>query len=218
MPDVPSFALTLKESTREHHVRAERHPIQQAILQGRIDRATWGLLVAQNRAVHAALESALDAAKASDPRVGAVFAPHHRRLANYDADLAALGVSDADRAPLPGTRAVADWVVSLPAKAPISVLGVLYVIEGSTNGGQFLSRVLKPALRLESAAGVSSLDPHGPQTGPRWQQFRAAIDALSLSPGDQAAIIDVAGKTFDALGRVFDAVTEARRPAVARTS
>jgi heme oxygenase len=204
-----SFALALKTATTENHVRAERHPIQAAIVSGRITRAAYGRLVAQNRHVHEAMERGFEMASGSEPRLATMFVPHHRRLANYDADLAVLGVADAHRAPLPAAHAATAWIGSLASSAPIALLGVLYVIEGSTNGGQFLSRVLGKAFAVEKNAGLSSLDPHGGHTRERWGAFRVALDGLTLSASARELIIAAARETFDRIGAVMSDVAAA---------
>lgn len=208
--DVP-LSAELRERTKEHHVRAERHPLQQQVARGQIGRGTWGRLVAQNRVLHEALERTLDGAAGREPRLARVFAPHHRRLEKFDADLRALNVIPGDRAALPATRDVAAWIESLGRDEPLSLLGVLYVVEGATNGGQFLSRALGPALGVApGSAGILSLDPHGAATRELWGQFRTNIDALGLARAERDRVIAAAGETFDALTRIFDAVELAR--------
>lgn len=204
-----SFAAALKSATTENHVRAERHPIQAAILSGQISREVYGRLVAQNRHVHEAMERGFDQASRGEPRLSAMFAAHHRRLANYDADLAVFGVAEEHRAPLPAAHAAAGWIGSLAASSPIALLGVLYVIEGSTNGGQFLSRILSKAFGSAANAGLSSLDPHGGHTRERWGAFRVGLDGLTLSTSECEAIIAAARETFDRIGAVMDDVVAA---------
>lgn len=53
-------------------------------------------------------------------------------------------------------------------------LGLLYVLEGSTLGGQVIrKRLLAGGQTLD---GVSFLDPYGADTGPRWKSFLAILD------------------------------------------
>jgi heme oxygenase len=202
----PSLAADLKSETRDQHTRAERHPIQAAIVAGQISRREYARLVAQNRHLHEALEHALDHAATRDPRVATVFAPHHRRLANYDNDLASLGLPDADRAALPHVVAASQWLQGLAQRTPIAVLGALYVIEGSTNGGQFLSRILSKALGVTNTKGLSALDPHADRTRELWAQFRASVDALEVSDIERDQIISTARETFDRMGQIMDDV------------
>lgn len=66
-------------------------------------------------------------------------------------------------------------------------LGLLYVLEGSTLGGQVIrKRLLARGLGLD---GVSFLDPYGADTGPRWKAFLAVLDreCPPERPGDVEA-------------------------------
>jgi len=206
---LPVFSAALKDRTKEHHLRAEHHPLQQALARGTIDAAVWTAMVIQNRAVHAAMESALAAAALRDERVARVFAPHHRRLSKFDADLAALGVAEASRAALPTTQKACAWITELGARDPLALLGVLYVLEGATNGGQYLAHPLRAMLKLGGDAGLLSLHPHGEQTRDLWMGFRASVDALVLSDIEVDAVIAAAQETFDLVGRVLDGVKTA---------
>jgi heme oxygenase len=64
-----------------------------------------------------------------------------------------------------------------PVPAPASraeALGLLYVLEGSTLGGQVIRKqLLKQGQSLD---GLSFLDPYGAETGPRWKSFLAVLD------------------------------------------
>ena len=74
-------------------------------------------------------------------------------------DLQALGLSRAEVAALPRCEA-------LPATADeASVLGVMYVIEGSTLGGQVLKRAMAERLGIDGDHGARFLDVYGPLTG-----------------------------------------------------
>lgn len=209
-PADTSISALLKERTAEQHQRAERHELQQKVARGTIDRGAWAAMTIQNRAIQQALEAVLSSA--AEPRLARVFQPHHRRLANFDADLAALGVPADQREPLAETLAECNRIASLGAKNPIALLGVLYVLEGSTNGGQFLARPLAKALGLPPGVGTSALNPHGERTRELWQGFRSAINSLDLAPEEADAIIAAACETFDAVSRTMNAV--AASPAI----
>ncbi len=52
-----------------------------------------------------------------------------------------------------------------------SLLGTMYVIEGSTLGGQLIARHLEATLHLIEGRGDSYFRGHGAQTGPMWKEF-----------------------------------------------
>ncbi len=208
-----SIANAVREQTKPQHLRAEHHPVQQASVRGKIDRHGYAQFAAQMRHVHDALEAALDRAASRDARVSAVFSAHHRRLAAFDADLQLLDPAATGR---DLTRAAAQaeaWLAALETIAPTSLLGVLYVLEGSTNGGQFIAPVLRRSWGLQPNEGLQSLDPHGERTRELWQEFRAAIDGIRLSDAERSALIAAAAETFDRITEIMDEVSQ--RPAIA---
>jgi heme oxygenase len=85
-----------------------------------------------------------------------------RRGPALDRDLAHLG--EAAPAPCPVT----------PPASRAEALGFLYVLEGSTLGGQAIRKqLLKQGRSLD---GLSFLDPYGADTGRRWKGFLAVLD------------------------------------------
>ena len=125
---------------------------------------------------HAGWEPAV-AALLEEP---ALFEPR-RRLPALRADLARLGAEpEQDVWPTPA------WLHGRGA-----AWGSLYVVEGSTLGGQVIARALRDA----GLDGVTYFDGRGRQAGPLWRELRARLDAL----GEPEAVTAAAVATFDAL-------------------
>ncbi len=177
-----SIASILKERTCELHRRAETHPFQKALVKGDLSRGAYAAYLGQMLHVHRAMEGALDALASSDP-IRAVVTREQYREANLLADLEALGASESEA--LAGTRALVERIESLreDGDAP-ALLGMHYVLEGSTNGGRFIARALTHAYGIQPGPGLSYLDPYGEEQGARWGAFRAALDE---SVSDDAA-------------------------------
>jgi len=115
----------------------------------------------------------------------------------------------ADRFKVPALAADLRWLGSIEADLPrlpqcsllprldsISTLaGALYVTEGSTLGGQFITRHLRGSLGVVSGAGGSFFAGYGDRTGSRWKTFTAAVESWA-SPHNEAAMIQSALTTF----------------------
>ena len=65
------------------------------------------------------------------------------------------------------------------AGAPRSIfLGRMYVMEGSTLGGQYLAKHAEETLGLEGGQGTAYFRGYGEATGERWREFRAVLQDL----------------------------------------
>ena len=92
-----------------------------------------------------------------------------RKLPLIEKDLRVLGASSPEIAGLP----VCEEFPSLASQA--RVLGVLYVLEGSTLGGQHISKLVETRLRLGPANGAAFFNGYGRETGSMWKKFCAVI-------------------------------------------
>jgi heme oxygenase len=60
---------------------------------------------------------------------------------------------------------------SLSFDSDAALLGAMYVMEGSTLGGQLIARHLEISLKFDSGNGYSFFQGHGSRTGPLWREF-----------------------------------------------
>jgi heme oxygenase len=70
-----------------------------------------------------------------------------------------------------------------------SLLGTMYVMEGSTLGGQLIARHLESTLHLADGRGDSYFRGHGAQTGPMWKEF---CEMMKIHVADDQADVVVA--------------------------
>jgi heme oxygenase len=197
--DIAGTMLTLREGTAEHHRRAEQHPFQQQLVRGALPRELYVRWLGQMLQVHAALEGHLDRFVARHPQFKSVFNDERRKTAALHRDLAYFG-SDAPQAPLPAARGLMDRMDRLAAAQPVALLGILYVLEGSTNGSKFIARRVRPAYELPATGeGSAYLDPYGDLQPARWQEWKAAMDAQGLSAAEVEPLTLAAQETFDAV-------------------
>lgn len=202
-----SLADELKSATREAHTKAERHPIQGRMISGRMDRSEYVAYLGQNVAVWRALDAGLATAK--DPRVQAIRRAYHEHAPRIAADLAYLAPGQAVEGPLPATQAFIA-LINRVAGGP-GLLGVWYVLEGSTNGGRFIAKALGPALGLTGLDGLRTLDPHGEAQRERWGAWRTGLDAQAFTAAERQEIIASADATFAAMYDLMEGMVAARR-------
>jgi heme oxygenase (biliverdin-IX-beta and delta-forming) len=75
-----------------------------------------------------------------------------------------------------------------------SLFGTMYVMEGSTLGGQFIARHVETALHLTEGRGNSYFRGHGNRTGLMWKEF---CEMLKLRiPDEQTEAVVVSAKAM----------------------
>jgi heme oxygenase len=123
------------------------------------------------------------------------FADHHAarsRLPHLRRDLAVLGRTHAEQARLPVCADAAGL-----AAGHAEAVGSLYVMEGSTLGGQVIGRALQDAA-WAPRGGLTYFQPYGPRTGEMWRSFLDWADA-SVPAGERDRAVAGAQRTFDVL-------------------
>lgn len=79
--------------------------------------------------------------------------------------------------------------------SPAAALGALYVLEGSTLGGQIISTLLAKQLNADPSQGFSFFNPYGDQTRTHWEQFRTALED-TVTDEEKEPVIAAANETF----------------------
>jgi len=151
----------LRSRTRSLHDDAERALDLEARLLS--IEAYCGLL----RALWAGYEAAFAAQPWSGSRID--FA-QRRRSDMLLTDLSVLGVLTVPATP-----------PSLPIHGLCDAIGCLYVIEGSTLGGQIIFQRVRERLGASADGAASFFRGYGPGTGGMWRKL---IDAIDMTPAD----------------------------------
>lgn len=114
-----------------------------------------------------------------------------RKTPLLEADLLVLGVDTPQRLPL---------CLQLPSiVSAAGAFGALYVMEGATLGGQFISRHTRQTLGVTPEAGGRFFYGYGDRTGEMWQTFRAALVAFAATEEIQNGVVEAAVETFRTL-------------------
>ena len=87
---------------------------------------------------------------------------------------------------------------AVPGDPRAVFLGRMYVMEGSTLGGQLLARHVEQQLGLEPGRGDSYFAGYGDHTGRRWREFKALLEALPDTDTD--TVIASARNMFNLFG------------------
>ena len=181
----------LRSATREHHARLERG----LNIPGSIGSAAdYTRLLARMYGFYAPLERLLlnfdDAMREHGVRVRPRL-----KARKLELDLHAFGWTP---------DAVSAWPLcaELPCvSTDAHALGCLYVLEGSTLGGQIISRRLRQVLEIDGDAGLAFFRAYGAHTGRMWQGFVEGLNAYPATDAEAAQATQSARDTFAAMER-----------------
>lgn len=182
----------MREQTRQAHIALETQPLLKKLLSSRLTDVEYGQLLQSMLAFYQSLESELVPATAAllerypDPDYR--YLPRARLLAD---DCRVLGC-------------VSSGLIHPPLELRLDgngayLLGVLYVIEGSTQGGRVISRHLTHTLGVSEDSGASFFNIH--RWSNSWMAFRQWLGgdlACNYQP-DINKMIEAANMTFSAL-------------------
>ncbi|MGE7992247.1 biliverdin-producing heme oxygenase [Pseudomonas sp. NPDC089554] len=175
--------LALREGTQASHKALEQ---RLPFFHARFDLSGYRELMQAYYGFHAPLE--------------VLLASHQESARNktpaLTRDLHALALSAAQIDTLP-------LCAALPAVADeASALGVMYVLEGSTLGGQVLKRAMAERLGLDANNGGAFLDVYAAATGSNWRRF---LERLGTAPAtSQASAVEAAVATFERFEQWLD--------------
>ena len=173
----------LKEETRSHHEEVEGAV---DVMNRMFTLGDYRRLIDRFRSFYSAYEPRLPI----DELAAAGFDYGSRRkLPSLERDAAALGLN--------GPEEEFDAVPQLDTLA--KAFGSLYVIEGSTLGGQVISRHLRQHLELTPENGAAFFSSYGPEVGPMWKRFGEAITAFAEGGNHDDEIVGAAIETFESV-------------------
>ena len=186
---VPPVLQDLRAGTAELHIALEK---RLPFFSDTLDTQAFVRLMQAYYGFYLPLENALlrsDAIPADFDLTPRLKAPTLRT------DLHALGVSAEALQNLPQCE-------QLPViDSSAACLGVLYVLEGATLGGQILRREISTRLGLEADNGAAFLDIYGAATGRRWRDFIEYLGSRPMSAAERAAVVTAAQTTFSCFER-----------------
>lgn len=189
-----SFLTELKTQTAEQHAALEA---QMQIIRHFETKGSYLKLLERFFTLYEPLELRLEKAAAWSQAEWDFEA--RRKTSWLREDLQALGLSAQDIVALPRCA-------DLPEVAGLAeAVGCLYVLEGSTLGGQVITRLLNQRLPISPQTGGMFFAGYQNETVPKWRQFGGWAEAWAGKNPDQTSrAVDAARKTFDSFARWFN--------------
>lgn len=198
-----SLMETLRAATRSAHHRIDHHPALAPLVQADISSAQYQRILQCAMALHVPLHSLLSKAMIQ-MRLGERF-QISPRLSWLNLDFDYLGIEpDADVAEFmaEGWQSVKWPNLDTPSK----LVGALYVVEGSTLGGQVIARLLNKHLGVTPETGGRFYSGHGSLTQDRWQDFMTFAQS-AVVPDDIPKACNSAQETFETIDCVLSSLS-----------
>ncbi len=183
----------LREGTADEHRRVEAHPLLRPLVDGTLSLATYGGILRALAEWMAGLDDQL--AVQVDRYWRGTGYRYQARLPLLAEDLAAVTGGASAGMPavfVPDSSKPASSIPPLSVDTPDALLGVLYVVEGSTQGG----RVIAPRVRRLGLDGNRGARYFQLYEAGGWRAFRA-LACRSGVKYDAARCLDAARQTFD---------------------
>ena len=166
----PYIRPRLRQVTQDLHSSVER---RFALKSRTWTNASYRMLLARLWGFYAPFESAL---AGLDWRGSGILLEDRRKLPWLEADLFYLGMTRASIASLNRCH-------DLPRISNVhDGLGALYVLEGSTLGGQVILRTLQSQLDISPLAGGQFFASYGKQIGAMWRGYLGALEVAGGLP------------------------------------
>ena len=201
----PTLMDELKAATSKAHAALDGAPYFRALGARDLQIESYVGHLRALALIHGVLEETL--AETSDTRIASLWSDDMRKVPLLQQDLRYFEpryVADLKEAVEAAIDVDGDIRVR-SIERPVSLLGYLYVLEGSTLGGQVLRPLFAAALGLDTG-GLSYINSYGSAVRARWTAYKERMNALALDPAERAQVIEAAEDCFNRLGKVFVAL------------
>lgn len=191
------FHDVLRQATKVDHHQLDHHPFLAKLLQDSLSLAHYIQVLRTFRRIHRPLSMKIRTALDRYPEMHA-FSPSH--FSDWiETDLQYLGIAENE---------MPSWSIPTVTDLP-HLLGFLYVVEGSTQGGRVIAKHLAVNLGMTEATGARMFNGHGINSRQHWQAFLDLAD--SICPPDQLDLASQsANELFGQFKRILDESSQDR--------
>jgi heme oxygenase len=206
MDQPPSIMQRLRDETQDAHAHTEKTSFFAALLRHELPLASYIGYLRALATVHEALETALS--HTSHPGVRAVWDDSLRKLPWLQQDLAHLEAEATTETPAAElcAQVMAQRIRQRAEGDPISLLGYLYVCEGSTLGGMILQAHAAQSWGLTRTSGLAYLSSYEEATAMRWRRFKRRMEHTGADANEQERIVEAAREAFACVARLAEAL------------
>ncbi|MDZ7831425.1 MAG: biliverdin-producing heme oxygenase [Desulfobacterales bacterium] len=196
----------LKTETTPDHKRLESYPYFKALAEHKLPLECYVNQLKGLAVIHGVLERAL--AEADCEQVAAVWNESLRKLPLLAEDLEFFKPRiEPDYMPaIEAALAMTEKIRIRSIENPLTLLGYLYVFEGSTLGNRMHQPDITATFHLEGLPGSRYYASYGEQVSEKWRQFRETMAAALQDADLHDPIIAAAHEAFSGLEKLYSAL------------
>lgn len=178
----------LKEKTAGQHKKAEENDFAHALMDNSMTLSKYTMYLQKWYGFYQPLESHI-----VDRQEWTQYQFDFRariKLPLIEQDLTSLGLTKAEIKGLP-------MCTNLPQVSKFSqILGCLYVLEGSTLGGQFIMNKLKQSMPIDPETNGRFMSSYGTDVRQKWSEYGQLVEAYTETDEMAEEIVQFAQDTF----------------------
>lgn len=202
----PPIMGRLKSETSERHAQIEMLPYFKALMAHNLPLAGYAAQLKALAVIHGVLEHEL--ASSQDPANRMVWREDLRKLPLLEADISFFE-------PRTGTShsSIVDIALHMAQKVrlrsvevPVTLLGYLYVFEGSTLGNHMHQPDVVATFKLDAGEGSRYYQSYQDGVASHWQIFSERMNTSLADVSQHDAVIAAAHEAFDGLDRLYAAL------------
>ena len=196
----------LKLETKEYHSKLESLPYFNALIEHKLPLECYVNQLRALSVIHGVLEKEM--ASTEDTQVCAIWNDELRKLSLLEEDLAFFKprvVSDAADS-IEAALAMTEKIRLRSAETPLTLLGYLYVFEGSTLGNSMHRPDISVTFHLDQLNGCRYYSSYQDHVQTHWNQFSERVDRTLEDPTSHDSVIEAAHEAFSGLEVLYKAL------------
>ena len=196
----------LKEETKDYHSRIEELPYFKALIDHKLPLECYVNQLRALAVVHGVLESEIGLA--DDERVAAVWDDDLKKLPLLEEDLNFFEsrVVSEDSTSIDAALAMAGDIRLRRIENPVTLLGYLYVFEGSTLGNSMHRPDIVATYQLDDLSGCRYYASYQDQVSGRWSLFSGKMNTALEDSSFHDQIVESASEAFSGLEALYRAL------------
>jgi heme oxygenase len=205
--------VRLKEETKDYHLRLESLSYFSVLADHKLPLECYVGQLSALAILHGVMENEIGACV--DKRVSTLWSEELKKLPLLEKDIAFFRPRILSDLPsvIEIALAMTDKIRLRGIERPVSLLGYLYVFEGSTLGNAGHRPDISATFHLNALVGCAYYASYQDQVKRNWKRFSEKMDSVLADPSGHDAIIEAAQEAFEGLKELYSALYPLKKEA-----